>query len=65
MKNVLLIEDDETKELLVIPHSSICYLVDKHSDTQGQYTLIILNNGKTQMLDMPVKDAAEQLFSCG
>lgn len=62
MKNVLFIDDDTTNELLVIPHSSISYLVDKENDQQGKFTLLVLNSGKTQMLDMPIKEAAELFF---
>ncbi|GAB2931324.1 hypothetical protein [Hafnia psychrotolerans] len=62
MKNMLLIEDDETNELLVIPHSSISYLIAKKTEQQGEFTLLVLNNGKTQMLDMPIKDAYELFF---
>lgn len=62
MENVLLIEDDETNELLVIPHSSISYLIAKKTEQQGEFTLLVLNCGKTQMLDMPIQEASERFF---
>ncbi|MES4614035.1 hypothetical protein V2154_15805 [Ewingella sp. CoE-038-23] len=62
MKNILFIDDDTTNELLVIPYSSISYLVDKENDQQGKFTLLVLNSGKTQMLDMPIKEATELFF---